>query len=115
MKITLKPRMARLLISRRESGRREEASGRLEEAIRQGRWAEVPPIWITPNLILNGLLCGLKSGEWHPTLKPFIVYNGHHRRHMAIEHQLPISAYVRFTPGNPKMPEEERLQYEIAH
>jgi hypothetical protein len=113
MKITLKPNIARWLIAKRESERDEEKYESLERAIGQGRWNDVPPIWITPNFLFNGLFCGLQSHEWHPTLKPFIIYNGHHRLEKAIEHNLPVSAYIRYTPRNIKMPERERLQFDM--
>jgi hypothetical protein len=110
--IKLKPNIARWLIAKRESERRPEAYESLEKAISRGRWDEVPAIWITPNFLFNGLFCNFPS-EWHPTLKPLIVYNGHHRLEKAIERNLPVTAYVRYTPGNPNMPEKEKLQYDL--
>ena len=113
MKIKLKPNIARWLISKRESDREPETYKYLEGKISRGEWDEVPAIWITPNFLINGLFCGWGSHEWHPTLKPLIVYNGHHRLEKAIEHNLPVTAYVRYTPGNPKIPEEEILQFDM--
>ena len=111
--ITLRPHLARLLISDRESERRDETYEYLERKIQEGRWDDVSAIWVTPNILINGLSAGIMSWEWHPTLKPLIMYNGHHRLEKALEHGLPVRAYVRYTLGNPKMPEEERLQEEI--
>ncbi len=107
--ITLKPGSARLLISQREgtNKRRDESFKYLEEEISSGRWNDIPPIWITPKIIINGML--------NFTIKPFIIYNGHHRFDKALEHNLPIRAYVRFTPSNPDIPEEEKLQYDIPY
>jgi hypothetical protein len=42
------------------------------------------------------------------------MYNGRHRLEKAIEYSLPIKAYVRYTPFNPKMPEDEKLQDDFA-
>ena len=116
--VTLNPKLARLIIADREGrgNRNIERYQSLEEAIQKGGWDRIPPIWITPNLIVNGLFCSVGSLEcgnleWHSTLKPFIMYNGHHRLDKALEHGLPVRAYVRFTPRNPIMPKEERLQY----
>lgn len=112
-KIRLRPNIARWLISKRESERDSDKYKSLERAVSNGTWKDVPPIWITPNFLINGLFCGFDSHEWHPTLKPFIVYNGHHRLEKALEHSLPVTAYVRYTPCNPPMPEEERLQFDL--
>jgi len=115
VKIRLSPRLAVLLISPRESPYRSESLASLEEGIQEGKWEDIPPIWLTPNLGLNGLFNGLRSGEWHPTLKPFMIYNGHNRFQKALEHNLPIVAYVRYTPGNPRMPEQEKLREQVYH
>jgi hypothetical protein len=112
--ITLKPGLARLLISDREGDRLSENFERVEKQIQEGGWDKVSPIWLTPNYLINGLFGRFAyDGKFKPTLKPFIVYNGHHRLDKAIEHNLPVRAYVRFTPFNPKMPETERLQFDI--
>ncbi|MFA5993010.1 MAG: hypothetical protein WC796_04860 [Candidatus Pacearchaeota archaeon] len=111
--ITIKPSLARLLISARESDRRYETYQYLENEIREGRWDNIPPIWLTPNFLLNGLFCG--SLELHPTIKPLIVYNGHHRLEKALEHNFLVRAYIRYTPGNPTMPLNERLHADIPY
>ena len=82
----------------------------MEREILAGKWDEVPPIWITPNFILNGLF-NIMYYEWHPTLKPFIIYNGHHRFSKALKHNLLVRAYVRYTPGNPQLPSDEELSF----
>jgi len=109
--ITFTPTLAKLLIAPRED---EiviiDKVERLEEAVKHGNWDKVPPIWITPNCIFNDLLNGIKAWEWNPSLKPFLMYNGAHRRRTAIEHNLPLKAYIRYTLGNPEMPEEEKLK-----
>ncbi|MBS3087642.1 hypothetical protein J4226_03535 [Candidatus Pacearchaeota archaeon] len=107
--ITLKPKWARLLISPRERkiNRRTESYNYLEDLIQQGKWDEVPPIWVTPNFIFDSIL------EVYPTIKPLRVYNGHHRLDKAIEHKLPIKAYVMYTPNNPKLPKEEKLEIDF--
>ena len=115
MLITLKPSLARLAISPREERDDEKTDRYLEEEIKIGKWDNIPPIWITPNFLFNGLFAGFKGGEFHPTLKPFILYNGHHRLNKALEYNLPIRAYIRYTLGNPEMPEEEKLQEDIPY
>lgn len=106
--ITLNPNWARVLISQFEDkSQREESTFRyLEDMIKSDKWHEVPPIWITPNFILNGLYRSVSDFKLH--VKPFMLYGGHHRLDKAIEHSLPVRAYVRFTLGNPPMPVEER-------
>lgn len=114
--ITLNSRLARILIADREPKkdypRQQETYDYLEAEIRQGRWKNVDPIWITPNYVLNGLLFSVLEFRL-PTLRPFIMYNGHHRLEKAVEHNLPVRAYIRYTPGNPKMPSRERLELDI--
>ncbi len=108
--ITLKLWIARRIISPWKKERNTVTNVYLENKIQLGEWDSVPPIWITPNFILNRVWIELRS--YHlllPALKPFIMYNGHHRFDKAIEYDLPIRAYVRYTPGNPQLPEEERL------
>ncbi|HLA23683.1 MAG TPA: hypothetical protein VJZ93_04075 [Candidatus Nanoarchaeia archaeon] len=112
VKIILESSTAKLLISEREIKRepRGETFDYLERKIQNGNWDELPPIWVTPNFLLNGFFNEVYPGIWGPTIKPFIMYNGHHRLRKAVEHNLPISIIIRFTPGNPRMPEEERLR-----
>jgi len=110
--LTFNPNLARLIISPREdrSERRSAVLESLEEAIQQGKWESIAPIWLTPNYLINGIFRGLyAAGIISPTFKPFIIYNGHNRFEKAIEHGLPLRAYVRYTFGNPKMPKEEKL------
>ncbi len=113
MRIKLKPNLARILISPRESEIRKDSERYLSEEVNKGRWDRVPAIWVTPNFLINGLLNGLLADKWSPTLKPLIVYNGHHRLEASIKNNLPINVYVRYTPGNPEMPNEEKLVEEI--
>ncbi len=107
--ITFSPSLARILIAKRERGSDSEKCNFLENAIQKGNWDNVPPIWVTPNLLFNGIFCGFFDQQSHPTIKPLIIYNGHHRFDKALEHNLPIKAYIRYTFGNPKMPEKEVL------
>ena len=113
--LTFKPNIARLTISPRENKRKRnsETFEFLEEAILGGKWDSIDPIWLTPNYLANGIFRGLDGDILIPTLKPFIIYNGHHRFDKAIEYQLPLKAYIRYTLGNPTMPEEEKWKYDI--
>ena len=88
--ITLKPSLAKLLISTRESEHSDESYEYLENEIQKDRWNNIPAIWITPNFLLNGLLNGLRGSKWCPTFKPFIIYNGHHRFEEALKYNIPI-------------------------
>jgi hypothetical protein len=113
--ITLNPKLARMLIAVREPKkdypRKQETYDYLEGEIKQGRWNNIGPLWITPNYLINGLLFSVLEFRL-PTLKPFIMYNGHHRLEKAVEHNLPVRAYIRYTPRNPKMPSREELELE---
>lgn len=110
--IRLNSELARKIISPRESKDKEKLAS-LERAIQEGKWDQIPPIWVTPNFVLNGMLGALNEGYFKPTIKPFIIYNGHNRFIKAVEYGLPILAYVRYTPGNPKMPRKEELSEEF--
>lgn len=108
--IKLNAKLARRLISSRENYRDNEKYALLEKSIQNGKWDDVPPIWLTPNLVFNDLFSSmLNDGCFRPTLKPFLIYNGHHRLDKAIEHNLPVRAYIRYTLGNPKIPDKEVL------
>jgi len=112
VKLKLNPTLARLLIAPREEVRKKRTLEYLDKEIKEGNWGGVPPIWVTPNFILNGLLNGLfTNGIWHPTIKPFIVYNGTHRRAKSIESGVCLEMYVRYTPWNPDMPPDECCEY----
>lgn len=113
--VNIKPNLLRLLISYRENEIRDETFSYLEDRIKDNDWDKVPPIWTTPNFILNGLLNGITGGDWHPTLKPLIVYNGNHRLKKAMEHKLPLKVYIRYTPKNPSLPKSERLFWDIPY
>ncbi|MBI2632358.1 hypothetical protein HYW75_05115 [Candidatus Pacearchaeota archaeon] len=115
VKIALNPGLARLLISQRESEIRDGSLQYIEKEIQEGRWKNINPIWLTPNFLINGLFSGILSWEWHPTLKPLIIYNGYHRLKKGLEHSLPIVAYIRYSPFNPKMPEDEILIEDINY
>lgn len=104
--ITLKPKLAKLLIANRETTSQDSLDF-LEDKVQKGEWSNVPPIWVTPNFIINGII--------NLTLKPLIMYNGHNRLSKAIEHSLPIKIYIRYTPFNPQMSKEERLLPEIYY
>jgi hypothetical protein len=114
--ITLNPRLAKRLIAvsepKKDYPRKKETNDYLEDEIKQGRWNNTDPLWITPNYLVNGLLFSILDFK-SPTLKPFIMYNGHHRLEKAVEHNLPVRAYIRYTPGNPNMPSREELEFEF--
>ena len=109
--ITFKPGLAKHLIAQWENkSHRSEASYQyFEEKIQAGKWDEVQPIWVTPNLILNTWFTYFLCAPSLPSLKPFVLYSGNHRLEKAIEHSLPLKAYVRYTPGNPEIPLDERI------
>jgi hypothetical protein len=112
MLIKFSPLFARLLIFQREARafRDEEKLEKLEEAIKRGQWDTIPPAWITPNFLINDLVDRVFVGNLPgPSIKPFVIYNGHHRFNKALEHELPFRAYIRYTPGNPPMPYGEKL------
>jgi len=131
VQIRLRPILAKLLISKVYDPYPNETSRYLEEEIKEGRWDKVPPIWLTPNFIVPGMftskfgggLTALLSLPFKPffpsdsednnfydndhisnvlqVFRPFIIYDGHHRFTTALENNLSISAYIRYTPGNP--------------
>lgn len=122
--IRLRPKLARLLISPVTTPHRGSTFEYLEREIKGGRWDKVPPIWLTPNFIIPGIayekfgfsfddLIDLPFRPFFQTerwgnfsdlllpLRPFIIYDGHHRYFKALENKLPVNAYVRYTPCNP--------------
>jgi len=112
MLLKLNPTVARVLIGDREPKRdlKDYKFESLESTIQEGNWDDVDPIWVSPNILINSVLSALYNLNPIPILQPLLMYNGHHRLRKAIEHGLPIKAYLRYTPGNPKMPEHEKLQ-----
>ena len=77
----------------------------LERAVREGRWDDVPPIWIEKSSFVEYIL-NLTILFYPPYLsfKPFIIYNGNNRLFTARKYLLPLKAFIIGEKGTPLYP-----------
>lgn len=59
--ITLRPSLARLLISLRERDRNDETNQYLENEIRECRWDKIPPIWVNTKFFVKWIVVWRKK------------------------------------------------------
>ncbi|MBI2628580.1 hypothetical protein HYW74_00670 [Candidatus Pacearchaeota archaeon] len=86
----------------------------LERAVKEGRWDNIPPIWIEKpgfvKYILNQMI--LLNHPPYLSSKPFIIYNGHSRLFTARKYSLTLKAFIIGEKGTPRIPKEEKLRRE---